>query len=263
MKENRPCCVCGSKQDGKRILTYFNGKSDVQIFMSGDCCICEECLNKCVICSRCGKKIKTDEIKEALGDMDSLTFCHCEEEEIITEEYSKYEELKQIKADPKEYFKEEEKEELQKNMQKIFWCILIAVMFGVTTEYWQVGVAVFLIGLIAYFRNHLRNLPRSNYHILGYITTIYLLFITIYAWDNKIDYGYYEVLRWIVSCFAFWTAYKINQKQNNIWFLIFMTIGVLFNPIIKIALDKDVWQIIDLITFVLVCIYGYKNRTNV
>ncbi len=103
-------------------------------------------------------------------------------------------------------------------------------------------------------------LPHGNYHILGCLTTVYLLFITIYAWDNKINYGYYEILRWAVSCFAFWSAYRITQKQNNIWFLIFMAIGILFNPIVKIVLDKDVWQIIDIIVLVFFISYFYKNE---
>lgn len=105
-------------------------------------------------------------------------------------------------------------------------------------------------------------LPLSNYDILGYITTAYLFFVTILGWDYKINYGYYEVLRWSVSIFAFWSAYRIRKEQNNIWFLIFLGVGILFNPIAEFELKKDAWQNIDLITFVLFCIYGFKHRNK-
>lgn len=141
------------------------------------------------------------------------------------------------------------------------------VQSPITYGFFELGIYLFLFFFICLYGKKIikiiKNIPHSNYHILGYITTAYLAFVTIYGWVHwRIDYGYYEVLRWSVSCFAFWSAYRIKQKQNNIWFLVFMAIGVLFNPLVKVALDKDVWQNIDIITFVLFCIYGFKHRNK-
>lgn len=269
MKVCRKCCVCGSNENGQKVSTYFNGKSDINIQMSGDCCICKKCLDKCEICTKCGKKIKTNEIKEALGDLDSFEFCHCKDNDI----------QKDLKVNN---FVEDEYQCMAIPITSAILSIIICfflfdncssedwfiIIFGwcVITSFLNWGIAKLFGAKVADFDFIWSNtvskikLPSDNYSKLGYLTTAYLLFVMLYAWGNTIDYGYYEVLRWAVSCFAFWSAYRITQKQSNIWFLIFMAIGILFNPIVKIALDKDVWQIIDLITFVIFCFYGLKYR---
>ncbi|MCZ2223431.1 MAG: hypothetical protein LC122_07350 [Chitinophagales bacterium] len=61
-------------------------------------------------------------------------------------------------------------------------------------------------------------------------------------------YSYYILLRWIVcgtSLFSGWVFSEI--KQHN-WAWAFFIIGILFNPIIPVYLDKTSWVLIDLIS---------------
>ncbi len=60
-------------------------------------------------------------------------------------------------------------------------------------------------------------------------------------------YGYYILLRWVVTgtaFFALWAAYEL-KKQSWIW--IMGAVALLFNPIAPIHLDKDTWVVLDFI----------------
>jgi len=67
----------------------------------------------------------------------------------------------------------------------------------------------------------------------------------------ELPYGYYTLLR-IVTCIAAgyiaYNAYEIDKIQ---WTWIFGIIAVLFNPIIPIYLDKELWVVIDFVAAVI------------
>ena len=74
-------------------------------------------------------------------------------------------------------------------------------------------------------------------------------------------YGYYVLLRWLVTAiaiFILWIAYK-SKKQRWLWLM--GGIAILFNPIVPIYLDKGIWAVIDFIVAVvfLVSIFKIKN----
>ncbi len=106
----------------------------------------------------------------------------------------------------------------------------------------------------------IKTLPKTNYHILGYISYCYLIFIFLISLDDKIEIGYYEVLRWLVTSFTAWTAFRIYKVNNQSkWLLLFSAISILFNPIIKITFEKEVWLFIDIATIIILTIYAIKN----
>ncbi len=74
-------------------------------------------------------------------------------------------------------------------------------------------------------------------------------------------YSYYIVLRWVVfgsSLYSGWVLSKI-QKHNWSWF--FFIVGILFNPIFPVYLDRSTWQVIDIITAVIfVLSLSIKNK---
>jgi len=62
---------------------------------------------------------------------------------------------------------------------------------------------------------------------------------------------YYVFLRWIVcgsSIYSGWVFFK-TDKSNWSWFL--FIIGIVFNPIMPLYLDKLLWQMIDIFSAVL------------
>ena len=76
-------------------------------------------------------------------------------------------------------------------------------------------------------------------------------------------YGYYILLRWVVTgiaLFILWVAHNLERKG---WFWLMIGVAILFNPIVPIHLYKELWQIIDFIvaTLFLVSIFHIKRKS--
>ena len=63
-----------------------------------------------------------------------------------------------------------------------------------------------------------------------------------------LPYGYYTVLRIVITLSATLLAYKDYQLENkaSVWGVGFVIIAILFNPLIPIHLSRFVWGPIDL-----------------
>ncbi len=64
-------------------------------------------------------------------------------------------------------------------------------------------------------------------------------------------YGYYVLLRWIITGSALIFTYSFYESKIAHWALVFGGIAFLFNPIFPIYLDKQTWVIIDLIVSII------------
>lgn len=89
--------------------------------------------------------------------------------------------------------------------------------------------------------------------------TIFLLMITAFL-DIKAEYGYYQLLRWLVFICSGILAYK--NYANKLLLGIFCFIAILFNPIIPVYFSKDTWRIIDMIVGLGFIIYFLKGRVK-
>ena len=99
-------------------------------------------------------------------------------------------------------------------------------------------------------------LPKQNFHILGYITFLYMIFTLLGMLFLNLNYIFYEILRYFVTSFSIWVAVRIKQNYpQNIMILIFSIIAVIYNPIAKLSFNKEFWIIADII--VLVTFMGY------
>lgn len=93
------------------------------------------------------------------------------------------------------------------------------------------------------------------------ITSIIAILMLLLAIPEGLwPYGYYVFLRWIitgVAIFILWIAHNLERRG---WFWLMMLIAILFNPIVPIHLDKEIWVAIDFIvaTLFLVSIFKIK-----
>lgn len=91
------------------------------------------------------------------------------------------------------------------------------------------------------------------------IIAIIFLLLALLDWP----YGFYTLLKWIVTGVAVYYAYSIYEiiQKTNAWFWALVVIAVLNNPIAPIHLgDKGLWNIIDVIIvlFLLLLITKYR-----
>ncbi|MGI6340803.1 MAG: DUF6804 family protein [Minisyncoccales bacterium] len=68
---------------------------------------------------------------------------------------------------------------------------------------------------------------------------------------GDLDYGYYQILRIVITIFAIIFIFLFKTLEQNVLMIIMIVIAILFNPIFPIYLDKDVWIILDFISSVL------------
>lgn len=89
----------------------------------------------------------------------------------------------------------------------------------------------------------MNNLNKSWYL---YVPTI-LLFIAIL----NLPYGYYEMLRIVITVYAAFFAFKLSAAKQNGLMLIMIAILILFNPISPMHLDKGLWMLLDIVSAVI------------
>ena len=71
-----------------------------------------------------------------------------------------------------------------------------------------------------------------------------ILFFTCLA---DMPYGYYQFVRFAaLAGFAF-LAYNANEQGYKREVIIYVCLAILFQPLVKIALGRQVWNIIDVI----------------
>lgn len=77
-----------------------------------------------------------------------------------------------------------------------------------------------------------------------------------------LPYGYYTFLR-LVACAVFASAAYISlKKKARILAYVYGGLALLFNPIIKIHLPKDVWAVVDIASAALLLATAKHVRTE-
>ena len=78
-----------------------------------------------------------------------------------------------------------------------------------------------------------------------------------------LPYGYYQAVRFFALVgFALLAYFSFQNKQNTAT-IIYIGLAILFQPLIKIALGRTIWNIVDVIVAIgLLCSIFYNWRKN-
>lgn len=60
-------------------------------------------------------------------------------------------------------------------------------------------------------------------------------------------YGFFQVVRFAALVGFVILAYQANEKENKTEMIIFICLAVLFQPLMKISLGRQVWNVVDVI----------------
>ena len=75
-------------------------------------------------------------------------------------------------------------------------------------------------------------------------------------------YGYYQLVRFIAAVvFIVLAWYHYNTKEVSLS-VVFGALALLFQPFIKIALGRTMWNIVDVIVAIMLIWRWYKNHCN-
>lgn len=60
-------------------------------------------------------------------------------------------------------------------------------------------------------------------------------------------YGFYQFVRFAAMVGFAYLAYSANEQSNRNEMFVYMALAILFQPFIKLALGRTMWNIIDVI----------------
>ena len=74
-------------------------------------------------------------------------------------------------------------------------------------------------------------------------------------------YGFYQLVRFIALVGFAILAYLEFQQKNGIAVILFMSLALLFQPFFKVALGREIWNIVDAVVGVglLVSLFSKKG----
>ena len=90
-----------------------------------------------------------------------------------------------------------------------------------------------------------------------------LLAVLMFGCLLNMPYGYYELVRFISMVGFGILAYHSNQENRKIEVIIYASLALLFQPFFKIALGRELWNIVDVIVgigLLLTIFFGSKGK---
>ena len=63
----------------------------------------------------------------------------------------------------------------------------------------------------------------------------------------NMPYGYFQLVRFAALIGFAILAYKANEQGLKIETVIYICLGILFQPLVKIALGRQIWNIVDVV----------------
>ena len=73
----------------------------------------------------------------------------------------------------------------------------------------------------------------------------------LWALNPENPYGYYILLRWVCcAAFAFLAIHALAQEKQG-WVWVLGVTAVVYNPLIRIHLNRELWSVINVITIVI------------
>ena len=86
-----------------------------------------------------------------------------------------------------------------------------------------------------------------------------LLFLLCLA---PMPYGFYSLIRFVAMiAFAIY-AYVYYEKKNNKLAIGFLSLAILFQPLLPIYLGRMLWNIIDVVVAIFLVVLYFKENSN-
>lgn len=97
---------------------------------------------------------------------------------------------------------------------------------------------------------------KTNKNWFSIVSAVMLLLAIPTIWP----YGYFQILRWIVTITAVHNIYLAYKTKQNGWIFIMGVIALLFNPVSPIYFEKATWVVFDLVTSILMFVSVFKSK---
>lgn len=76
----------------------------------------------------------------------------------------------------------------------------------------------------------------------------------------KMPYGYFQLVRFLALIGFGILAFQANQQNKQTEMFVFIALTLLFQPFFKIALGREIWNIIDVVVALGLLISFFKKK---
>ncbi|MHB1014725.1 MAG: DUF6804 family protein [Desulfurivibrionaceae bacterium] len=73
----------------------------------------------------------------------------------------------------------------------------------------------------------------------------------MWAFNPSNPYGYYILLRVVICAICVFLALRADQQNNTSWVWILGVTAVVYNPVLRIHLTREIWSVVNFITIVI------------
>ena len=87
-----------------------------------------------------------------------------------------------------------------------------------------------------------------------------ILAILLFLCLLNMPYGYYQFVRFASMIGFAYLAYSANEQNYKNEVFIYISLAILFQPFIKIALGRIIWNIVDLIVGIGLLLSLFRNK---
>lgn len=74
-----------------------------------------------------------------------------------------------------------------------------------------------------------------------------ILAILFFICLAELPYGYYQFVRFAALVSFVFLSYRSYENNDKLFAFIFAALAILFQPLIKISLGREVWNIVDVV----------------
>ncbi len=78
----------------------------------------------------------------------------------------------------------------------------------------------------------------------------------------NMPYGYFQLVRFVALVGFAILAYRANEQGRKTEAIIYVCLGILFQPLVKIALGRQIWNIVDVVVGVALLVSLFMRPSN-
>jgi len=95
-----------------------------------------------------------------------------------------------------------------------------------------------------------------------FVPQVIAIIMLLWALNPENPYGYYVLLRVVLCAVCAFLAFRALEIGGDAWVWILGVTAVIYNPIVRIHLTREIWSLLNIATIVLLAVtcWALRNR---
>ncbi len=91
---------------------------------------------------------------------------------------------------------------------------------------------------------------------------LFVVALLLVALVPTMPYGYYQVMRWLITAASLWIAMTCHGDGRGNWIWVWGAIAGIYNPIFPVHASREVWSFVNVATIAIGAVYSVKTITT-